>query len=45
MACFTGRLKGGTTEFLDRVDQKGQYHEKPKNGGQMLLTVSVILNA
>lgn len=33
MACFTGRLKGGTTEFLDLVDQKGQYHEKPKIGG------------
>ena len=43
MACVTGRLKGGTTEFLDLVDQKGQDHKKPKIGGQMLLTMSVIM--
>ena len=43
MACITGRLKGGTTEFLDLVDQKGQDHKKPKSGGQMVLTMSIIM--
>jgi hypothetical protein len=43
MACFTGRLKGRTPEFLDLVDQKSQHHEQPKIGSQVLLTVPVIM--